>query len=262
MSISNFFSLNIGTIPIIYALDNPDPLQNILILCKLQFYFRHTPYQMMRTFMILACINRYIASHVQHRLQFFNQYKLTIRCIIFVVIFWLLVCSFIPVFVSIENGVCGINNDSYALIYSIYLLIFAGILPPLLMTISSLLIIFNLKKIRTRIQPQGQTSNNNQTRKRDRDYIRMLLVEIMIYVLIQFPFTLVVFYTTVTQLDDTTNNNSKQWVIFLVYITRTFLVYLHNSLPFYIYITMSKSFRNEFKELITKWYLFIKNIKQ
>jgi hypothetical protein len=60
-------------------------------------------------------------------------------------------------------------NDFCALIYSIYLLIFAGILPPLLMSISSLLMVYNLKKIRNRVQPLGVTSNNSLTRKRDRD---------------------------------------------------------------------------------------------
>jgi hypothetical protein len=75
MSLCNLFSLNFGTIPIIYALDHVNPLTNSLILCKLQFYFRHTPYQMMRTFMILACINRYISSNVRHRFHFLINIK-------------------------------------------------------------------------------------------------------------------------------------------------------------------------------------------
>jgi len=260
MTICNFFSLNFGTIPFIYALNHTNLVTTSLIMCKLQFYFRHTPYQMLRTFIIFACINRYISSNVQHRFQIFNQYRITIRCIICVIIFWLLACLFIPILLSIENGVCGMFNTISALIYSIYLLIFAGILPPLAMIISSLLILYNLKNIRTRIQPiNTKSKNTNLTRKRDRDYMRMLLVEILIYILTTIPFTVVVFYTTILQLQ-TLNYNYNQSQIFLIYMTRSFLLYLNNSLPFWIYIIMSKSFRNEFKDLIIKWYLFIKNI--
>lgn len=111
MTICNFFSLNFGTIPFIYALDHQDLLTTVVIICKLQFYFRHAPYQMMRTFMILGCINRYLSSTINHRFQIFNSYKITIRCIIFVVIFWLTVCIFIPILLTIENRICGMNSN-------------------------------------------------------------------------------------------------------------------------------------------------------
>ncbi|CAF1205952.1 unnamed protein product [Adineta steineri] len=260
MTICNFFCLNFGIIPFIYALNHPDPVTTSLIMCKLQFYLRHTPYQMMRSFMILSCFNRYISSHVQHRFQNFNQYQITIRCIIIVIIFWLLVCIFIPILLSIEANTCGMFIDSYALLYSIYILIFAGILPPLVMIICSFLIIKNLKKIRSRVQPLAVTSKMNLIRKRDRDYIRMLLVEIMVYVLLTFPYTLSVFYTTVDQLGSS-EYEYEQWEIFLIYFTRSFLLYLNSSLSFWIYIIMSKSFRNEFHDLLLKWYLILKKFK-
>lgn len=256
-TICHIICLNFGIIPYIYALYHEDPISTSLIFCKIQFYFRHTPYQMLRTFMILACVNRYISTKVQHRFQYFNQYRTSVCCVIFVVLFWLIFSSFIPILLSIDHELCKMADDSSALIYSIYLLIFAGILPPIFMIISSLLILYNLKTLRVRIHPL--TKKRGLMRKRDRDYIRMLLVEILIYVITTLPYTVVAFYITVLEIQAGYHEHDPEQ-LFLSYMTRSFLLYLNNSLPFWIYISMSKSFRNEFKDLIIKWMSFFKRI--
>ena len=256
-TICHLFCLNFGIFPYIYALYHRDLLVTSLIFCKIQFYFRHTPYQILRTLMILACVNRYISSNARHRLQAFNDYHTTLRCILIVVLFWLIVCSFIPILLSIDHEICKMDEDTAALIYSIYLLVFAGILPPILMTISSLFILSNLKKLRLRIDPR--TKNTGLMRKRDRDYIRMLLFEILVYILTTLPYTFVAFYTTVLEIQAGYHEHDPD-ELFLSYMTRSFLLYLNNSLSFWIYILMSKTFRNEFKDLIGKWYSFVKRI--
>ena len=256
-TICHIFCLNFGIIPYIYALYHQDLLSTSLIFCKIQFYFRHTPYQILRTLMILACINRYISTKARHRFQYFNQYRTAVRCVIFVVLYWLTFCSFIPILLSIDHELCKMAGDTSALIYSIYLLIFAGILPPVFMTISSLFILYNLKKLRVRVRPMGKKTG--LMRKRDRDYIRMLLVEILIYITTTLPYSVVAFYITVLEIQAGYHEHDPSQ-LFLSYITRSFLLYLNNALPFWIYILMSKSFRNEFKELIIKWFLFFKRI--
>lgn len=256
-TICHFFCLNFGIFPYIYALYHQDLLITSLIFCKIQFYFRHTPYQILRTMMILACVNRYISTNVRHRFECFNRYNTTVRCILLVILFWVLACSFIPILLSIEHEICKMNDDTSALVYSIYLLIFAGMIPPILMIIFSLCIVFNLKKLHRRIHPRMKTTG--LMRKRDRDYIRMLLVEILIYILTTFPYTCVAIYITILEIQAGYHEHDPDQ-LFLSYMTRSFLLYLYNSLPFWIYILMSKSFRTEFKDLLVKWYTFIKHI--
>ena len=73
-TICRLTTLNISLIPIIYALDHPDQRNTSLIFCKLQYYFRHVPNQMMRSFIILACVDRYALCSIRPRIRSFSQY--------------------------------------------------------------------------------------------------------------------------------------------------------------------------------------------
>ena len=258
MSICAFIGLNISVIPVIYAVDHLNSLNSSAFYCYLQLYFRHAFNQMMRTFFILACANRYAMSSNQARIRSFSQYKTTIRIIPSVIVFWLSLSIFPTVLQSKTDGKCEAGNPLTKVIVSTYILLVLGIIPLISMMIFSILLYTNLKRMRGRIQPivNENPPINQLLRKRDRDMLRMLLIEIVCYIITTIPAAGMYIYVAVTA-GLIKNDQRLQIESFLYYLTTTFLLYANNCLSFWIYISASRSFRLEFKNLIIKWYAFI-----
>jgi hypothetical protein len=256
MTICNLICLDVGIIPIIFSLDHADITTLYPVACKIQFYIRHASFQMMRTYKVLACIDRFALSSMEAKIRSFSQYKIAFRLIIIGGIFWALVVIFFAVVRTIQNGSCGIFNDLYSSIYTIYYLIFAGILPPALILLLSILVMRNLKQMRSRVQPTRETGERNTLRKRDRDLMKMVLVEVMIYVISTLPFSIYLVYQMITT-GYVKSKDRKQIESFINYLTQSFLMYLNTALPFYIYLSTSPSFRRECKKILIKFYAFI-----
>lgn len=204
---------------------------------------------MMRSFIVLACIDRYAMCSVQARIRSFSNYRVALRLIPTIVVLWLIVTSYIPALHSIENGRCGMFDAVYLLIYTIYNITTTGFFPPFAMTLFSVLIMINLKRIRVRVQPTTVESVTQGTvRKRDRDLLRMTLIEVMIYMITTTPYTIVLVYSTATR-SMSKSREQQQIESFITYVAQSFLLYLNNALPFWIYIFTSRSFRMECKRL-------------
>jgi hypothetical protein len=259
MSLCSLISLSAYLIPTFYALDHPDPSTTPpFSLCQLIYYLRHSFNQMMRSFMVLACADRYAICSNQVRIRSFSQYRIAIRVIPAVMLFWLLLSIFPLTLRSLVNGVCSVPSGLNTIMFSTYGAIVAGILPLSCMIIFGILLSISLKKMRGRIHPMPMTnaSVNQLLRKRDRDMLRMLLIEVICYATTTGPLAVLFIYLAATQ---TIMKSSERLQIesFLQYFTTQFLLYLTNSLSFWIYITVSRSFRSEFKKLILKCYTFI-----
>jgi hypothetical protein len=260
MTICNLVCLDVGIIPIIYSLDHPDISTEYDIACKLQFYIRHTFFQLMRTYKVLACIDRYALCSSSLRIRSFSRRPMAIRLILISAIFWFLLVIFFGVIRKIQNGSCNIFGSVYSLIYTIYYLIFAGILPPLLIIIFSLLVMRILKQLRRRVQPTAGNneggSSRNPIRKRDRDLIKMVFIEVMFYVISTLPFSIYLVYNLITS-NIIKNKERQQIESFINYLFQSFIMYFNTALPFYIYISTSPSFRRQCKMVIIRFYAFI-----
>lgn len=249
-TICRLTTLNISLIPIIYALDHPDQRNTSLIYCKLQYYFRHVPNQMMRSLIILACVDRYALCSIRPRIRSFSQYWVAIRLIPAIVVMWLLVTLYIPLLQSIERGKCGMHDTVFAFIYTIYNIITTGLFPPAAMTVFSVLVVLSLMRIRARVQTTvGAGTASGVVRKRDRDLIRMSLVEVIVYLITTTPYSMVVVYLFATR---TASKGLDQQKLesFISYLAQSFLLHLNNALPFWIYLFTLPSFRLEIKSLI------------
>jgi hypothetical protein len=144
-------------------------------------------------------------------------------------------------------------------------MIFAGIFPPLLILIFTLLVMKTLKQLRSRVQPtmttKTETEPRNQSmrivlRKRDRDLIKMVFIEVMFYVITTMPFSIYLIYKMLT--DSLTKSRERQQIeSFINYLVQSFLMYLNTALPFYIYILTSPSFRKQTKQFLIRIYAFI-----
>jgi hypothetical protein len=220
---------------------------------------------MMRTYKVLACIDRFALSSMQVKIRLFSQYKIAFLLIIISAIFWGLIVIFFSYVRTIENDLCDIHNDLYLLIYTIYYMIFAGVLPPLMIMIFSILLMHNLKKMRTHIQSvksngQRNSCSINILRKRDRDLMKMVLIEVMIYLITTMPFSIYLIYKMLTN-NSIKSSNRMEIELFFNYLTQSFLMYLNTALPFYIYICTSSSFKREFVKLMMKLIRLIKRKK-
>lgn len=256
-SLCGLIGLNFSTIPVVYALDHPNPLTSSLIFCQLQFYFRHSFNQMMRTFFIFACADRYAISSNNVRIRSFSRYQIAVRVILCVPIFWFLLSIFPIMLRSLDNGTCGGKEGLPSIILSVYIAIAVGIVPLLCMIIFGLLMAKNLKNIRTRVRPSVNLGPAiHHARKRDRDMFKMLLVEIICYITTTAPLAVNLIYQSATQ---TAMKSIEQQRIesFITYLTGAFLLYFNNSLSFWTYIITSRSFRLEFKNLLIKCYELI-----
>jgi hypothetical protein len=195
------------------------------------------------------------------KIRSFNRFKVAFLLIIIGALFWALAVIFFAYARTIQNGSCNIFNDLYSSIYTIYYLIFAGLLPPALILVFSILVMRNLKQMRSRVQPTQETTGGggkNNLRKRDRDLMKMVLVEVMIYVLSTLPFSIYLVYQMITS-SYVKSKDRKQVESFINYLAQSFLMYLNTALPFFIYIATSPSFRRECQRIPIRFYAFITN---
>ncbi|CAF0837888.1 unnamed protein product [Adineta steineri] len=256
-SFCGLIGLNISAVPVVYALDNTNPVTASLFFCQFQFYSRHSFNQMMRTYFIFACIDRYAISSNNVRIRSFSQYRTTIYIIICIPIFWLLLSIFPVMLRSLENGKCQGKPGSPSIILSVYISIVVGVVPLISMIIFGILMLKNLKNIRARVQPTGISSVIKYgLHKRDRDMMRMLLIETMCYITTTAPLSISLIYQAASQ-TVTKGNDQQRIESFITYFTGTFLIYFNNSLSFWIYIVVSRSFRLELKNLFLKCYELI-----
>lgn len=249
-AICRCITLNVAIIPIIHALYHADSRNASDLSCKLQYYFRHAPNQMMRTFIMLACIDRYALCSMKRQIRAISQYSVALKLIPIVIIFWLGAASFIPALQAVIDGRCTRSTSAYALAYTIYNVVTTGLIPPIFLSIFSFAVIQSLKKIRSRVQPMNSTANaQNILRKADRDLIRMSLVEIITYLFTTTPYSISVIYSFAVSYTIKSSNQEKI-ESFISYLAQSFLLHLNNALPFWILLLTLRSFRTEFKNFV------------
>ena len=264
-SFSSLISLNGAIIPLLYALHYRNPATISIVSCRLLYYLRHAFSQMMRTFLVLACIDRYAtcSGHTRFR-RFFNQYRTTLGIILGVVLFWLGFSIFPSSLQTLQYNSCDVFDYVQSITFSIYVILAVCLLPLTGIILFGLLIVINLRRIRARVQPVSSvtiTPPVNILRKRDRVMIRMILVEIIFYICTAAPLTIFLLYRIAT-LTVTKSKERLDIEGFLAYLTRSFLLYLNNSLSFWVYLSSSRSFRLEVKHLLGRFYTLLCKLRR
>ena len=241
MSICGLIGLNISTIPYIYAVDHPNPMDENLFLCQIQFYLRHAFNQLMRTFFVIACADRYACSSKQAKIRAFSRDVVAVRIIPLVILFWLLIAILPTMLRTLHDGKCDARLGVYDIMYTVYILMTLGIFPLVAMSIFGVLMMRNLKQL------SGQT-----LRKRDQDMMRMLLIELIIYVITTIPNTVMHIYKSVVV--NVEKSEERQLIeSFVIYIARKFLLYMSNTFSFWIYLATSQSYRLEVRTMFIRY---------
>ncbi|CAF0786834.1 unnamed protein product [Rotaria sordida] len=228
-------------------------------LCKKRPYLTNILGQLGNTMLILASIDRYMISHRNATIRSLSTPKRAKWLIFFAIIFWLINCIHIPIMQTIINGRCT-TYGIYTTIYSIYSIIFVGLIPPTLLIIFGSLTYHNMKKRHIRIQPISNNINDQHIsiQRRDKDLFIIVLCEALLYIITTTLFPLMLLESMISQYIIINKSVQHLQIESFLFSIVFILLLLNSSLPFYIYLIGSKSFRRDFKQLFIDGYQKLK----
>jgi len=176
------------------------------------------------------------------------------------ILLWPLFVSHIAIMTTIINRQCGTFNI-YSTIYTIYTIIFAGLISPILLGIFGYLSYRNMRQIKMRIQPILNNTNhvNNLVRRRDRELLIIVISEVFIYVLTTTFYPLILLEMMISRYIISNKSTQYSQIENFIFPISFLLLFVNNSMPFYIYLLSSKSFRHDFKELLINYYRKLRN---
>ncbi|CAF1253967.1 unnamed protein product [Adineta steineri] len=237
--------------PTVYALDHFDMVSNSLILCRIRGYIIHTSSMCFRYTLVVICADRYAVCSRRISIRALSRPQIAYRSIAIITLFWSMMSVHLLIWESIENGHCGVYGI-YGQIFSFYIAICTGFIPIVLMTSFSILLVKNLNSVRLQIVP---TNNNNvRLNRRDVSFIKLILVEVVVYIICTILYPPVTIYSQVTSymvLNKTAER--KQIESFITFITMSLLLYLNYNTTFYVHFITSRAFRQEVKQLFLKY---------
>ncbi|CAF1648792.1 unnamed protein product [Adineta ricciae] len=252
-----FTQLVIFSIPSIYAYYYFNPMSYFMLYCKIRMYIIQITSFVYRWSYTIASFDRYILSSSNARLRKFASVQIAIRVLFGIVLISLIYSVYIPFVYEIKSLVCSIfNNSNMTLFTSLSSIILGAFIPILIMIICTLLTRKNLKEKRERRQ-----NLSIREEKRDRQALRMLFVQILVFIIITLPW---MGYSINNVISSYTPNKTSDRIIIENFITTMAgaLAFLFPSLSFYLYTLTSSMFRTELILLIkflTHWKCFTQN---
>ncbi|UJR20334.1 hypothetical protein I4U23_023465 [Adineta vaga] len=241
LSIFAVIYLTWAMIPLFHSLNNIDPQIQFLFYCKIRLYFGHILGQCIRFVVVFACIDRYIVTQTNVHIRSLSSVSMALKNVFFAFLVLCIIAIHMPILMDIRNGICGMFG-LYKLIYAIYQISLVGILPPTLM------IVFSILTMRSLQQRHGRRI---RARQRDRYLMRMLTAEVLVNIFTSIPYSVNLVYGAITYYITDKSVVQQEIEAFISFVTQ-FLGYLISVAPFYLFISISKPFRNEFINLMFK----------
>lgn len=244
-SVINNIYLILAIPPTLYSLDYGDLNSRSLIYCKLRFYLTNTLGQTARYYIILACIDRYIITVNNVRFRFFTKPSTARYFMLFIFLFWHIATIHTPVLTTIMNGRCS-QFGLYYIIYYVYLTLFVGLIPLILLSIFGYLTYYNMRQLHLRIQP---FENNRQLaiQRRDRDLLIMVLFEVAVYIFTMLLYPFILLEIAVTTYMGIVKSTDRIRIENFIQTIASLLVFINIGSRFYIYFIISKPFRHDFQ---------------
>lgn len=231
-----------------------DPVNRDVSFCKIHFYIQFVFFMLTPYYLILSSIDRVLVTSSDRRTRERSTIRLAYRSIAGVTLMFAV--FFVQLFPSINIypiypgvDICYMPPGNYRLFISINGFVLNGFLPSVLLTIFG---IFTLKNLhRGRVQPVNAGAIiSNARRTRERQLALMLLVEIVSYMPFNFAYHTFSLYRPITQ---SQIKNRQQQAMELFCVTTFFIfTFISSALSFYLYLTVSKAFRQKAKEVILK----------
>lgn len=239
-----------------------DPSAKSIVFCRLRFYVGFVISCCQSSLLVVATIDRTLITSSNNRIRRLTTRRVMIAIILVTCLFWTIVHTHALFFTEIRqigpnSFVCTCQQGTYIIFITYYIVIINGVLPPILMTIFSCWTVRNIHRVRC-IQRLSRVSNTRlittgrpySLQSKDHQLIRMLFVEILVYLICKSPITLLFIYLQITNHDDKT---TEQGLVELLALQIIFFVYyIENSIGFYMNIIVSKTFRTEFKRIVLR----------
>ena len=227
---------------------SPDPFTVSTVLCKSRSYILQTTSAIYRTMIVLACMDRFAVTSSRVRVRAFSTPKIALKMIGITTAFWMIVSIHLPFFQTIRNNRCLVFG-TYGLFFGIHQMCVFGVLLPGLMAVFGILLWKNLRNVRTRVQPHPES---NTLQRRDISLIKIVLIEVILVILLSISYPIVTLQAVITDNIMSKNVDTVQIETFILFVSRVLLFYLNYCLTFYVYVIMSKSFRQEIKNFLLK----------
>jgi hypothetical protein len=203
----------------------------------------------------LVCIDRFLITSNRASFRAFSTPKRAKYLIFFSFIFWSISTIHVPLLITVVNGQCT-TSGVYSIIYSLYAIIFVGLIPSIMSATFGYLTYRGMRQIRNRVQPVGQNTINANIsiQRRDRDLLIIVIAEVFVYVVTTALFPLIQLEMMIVQY--AMPNKSLQYLQIEIFILNIalFLLSVNTAAAFYTYLIVSKSFRQDFKQLIINSY--------
>ncbi|CAF4615992.1 unnamed protein product [Rotaria socialis] len=128
------------------------------ILCKLRNYSISISGFLSQSYLLLACIDRYLISANESSYRQFNTIPMANRIIMFTIMFWLTILSHKLVYsnISSPHQFCFYSGASYTFLISLHNLILSGSILSILMATFSILTLKNIRQIRRQTRSCGR----------------------------------------------------------------------------------------------------------
>ncbi|CAF0857667.1 unnamed protein product [Adineta steineri] len=223
--------------------------------CRFIYYSGYVVDILNSFYLILASIDRMLFTSRNARIRRYSNHRVAYTCIIVGTICSMLFHSHALIFIKIieiipNYYVCYSSSNGYLAFTNYYELI-KVILIPTLMIICEVCTIKNIQSShRARVIPLLTTVGNvvNPGRSKDRQLIKMLLVNITVYIVFNLMSAIVYPYEQIVQYQ-TKSLAQSQMNSFLI-IVSSFVYYIPIAISCYINLMVAKTFRNEMRNVV------------
>ncbi|CAF1270024.1 unnamed protein product [Adineta steineri] len=232
----------------LYSFGHTNPNTYSIAYCKLRNYFISSLFNMSRTYIVLASVDRYAICSPYANIRAFSRRQIALKLIPIVIGMWIFIPSHNVILSTIQNNQC-IMPGLYKVLYAGYAVICAAIFLPSFTITFGLLARRNLRLMRRRIVPAG-TIEGSRTfiNKVDYQIMKMLFVDVTIYCITIFPFPITTVYGVITM--NTIKSTDRAAIDnFLSLLAGSILQYLNVSSAMYSNFITSVAFREELKKL-------------
>lgn len=231
-----------------------DPINRHVFFCKIHFYIQLVLFMLTPYYLILTSIDRTLVTSSNKRIRERSTLRLTYRSIAGVTVVFFLFFIQLFAFVNIHPiypnvFICYLPAGTYRLFMSICAFVLNGFLPSVLLTIFGMLTLRNLRRGRILPANVGPIINNAR-RLRDRQFAVMLLAETISYIPFNFSYHLFSLYRQIT--NDRMKSRQQQAIELFLVSTFYLFTFIPSTLSFYLYLAVSKSFRQKANQVLFK----------
>ncbi|CAF2052517.1 unnamed protein product [Rotaria magnacalcarata] len=217
-------------------------------------------YNINPTYIIVASIDRTLITSANARTRQRSTRRLAITTVTILTLFWMLFHIHAFIFIEIiqlgpNYFVCYYQPGTYTIFLAVCSILLDGALPPVLMIIFGLWTVKNIRQ-RGRTKQLGCSSTTENIRigvthalqSKDHQLIRMVLMDVIVYIICKCPVTITLLYQQITQYNEKTEEQQliEQAILQLTY----FVFFIDNCISCYLNMIISKIFRAELKRII------------